>query len=283
MQAILVLTAEYVSQMTDFLLPQAERNDVFELDAPSSYKYHSNTGLHSNQAESRVGQASACPVCDYRTLIHQPEHNLTACTKCEHIFQSDLRVTAVYDSAYAHQYDERPHREMSKLRWDFIQQTLALPPGSKILDVGYGNGSFLKHAQHFDMNIYGIDLHNEDFGVPEVGYDSDIEFDLVCFFDSIEHFVSWEQPLSLRTKNAIVSVPAQPNFMLRSPRSWRHFKPGEHLHYFSDQSLAHLMEDWGLPCLRAQGNPEDALRGTLAIDGLTYSNIYTAIFSRDRT
>lgn len=217
-----------------------------------------------------------CPVCLGRQLRIRG-HNLTQCPRCSHVFQSDLAVTAVYDSVYAHQYDNRPHLEMSRLRWEFIQQALQLPADSRVLDVGYGNGSFLKHVQSDGMRIFGIDLHGEDFGVPEVDYGTEQEFDLICFFDSLEHFGTFERPLSLRTRYAVVSIPNAPDFLLTGPQAWRHYKPGEHLHYFAPASLDRLMARWGMRRL-ASGHPEDAIRGKLTVGDRTLDNIYTAIY-----
>jgi hypothetical protein len=187
----------------------------------------------------------------------------------------------VYDAEYAHQYDNRPHEEMSRLRWDFIRRCLGLREGSKILDIGYGNGAFLNQARRAGMEIFGIDLHGEDFGIPEVNYDTAVTFDLICFFDSIEHFPEFDQILRLNAKNAIVSVPDPPNFFQAQPKLWRHYKPGEHLHYFSRTSLDLLFHRWGLTLKMADGHPEDALRGKLTIGNHAYDNIYTAVYCRD--
>jgi len=221
----------------------------------------------------------SCPICLCGNLLNY-ENNLTLCIDCEHVFQSDLNISTIYDSNYAHQYDIRPHHEMSQIRWTFIQKALSLSPGSKILDVGYGNGSFLKHALNHDMDIYGIDVHGEEFGIPEVNYDTEMIFDLVCFFDSLEHFDTFEKPLSLNARNIIVSTPDPVDFLLIYPQKWRHFKPGEHLHYFSRKSLDLIMHRWGFFYKLAEGNPEDDLRGKLIIDNQNYNNIYTAIYSK---
>jgi hypothetical protein len=227
------------------------------------------------------GLITACPVCRGGALQNHT-NNLSFCGDCDHTFQSDLKVSAVYNSDYAHQYDNRPHQEMSRIRWDFIQKNLNLAPGSKVLDVGYGNGSFLKYAQaHGGADIYGIDLHGEDFGVPEVQFGTAIEFDLVCFFDSLEHFDNFDLPHSLQTKNVIVSIPNAPDFLLKAPQDWRHYKPGEHLHYFSHESLDLCLFHAGLKHKIVEGYPEDALRGKLNIHGQSYDNIYTAIYSRE--
>ena len=227
----------------------------------------------------RKSRAAVCPVCQGACVDHEV-HNLSSCRVCRHTFQTDLRVTVSYDATYAHQYDLRPVREMSELRWRFIQSRLNLAAGSRVLDVGYGNGAFLKRAQAAEMSIFGIDLHSEDFGIPVVSFDTPQDYDLACFFDSLEHFPNFAPIFQLNTRNVVVSIPNTPDFMLTTPRRWRHFKPGEHLHYFSRSSLDDFMRNWGFSKLLAEGYPEDDLRGKLVIDGRTHDNIYTAIYTR---
>lgn len=255
-------------------LPPAPRRPV----PAASSRYARGTPERSGVRASRPD--SQCPVCQGADVSPKP-NNLTLCGDCRHVFQSDLHVSMVYDASYAHQYDHRPHEEMSRLRWEFIQQHLALPEGSKVLDIGYGNGAFLKHAQRAGMEIFGIDLHGEDFGVPEVTYSSPIGYDLVCFFDSIEHFSEFDKILGLNAGHVVASIPDPPELLLSQPHRWRHYKPGEHLHYFSRDSLDLLIHRWGLKHKVAEGHPEDTIRGKLTIDGRTYNNIYTAIYSRE--
>ena len=227
-----------------------------------------SAGTVHNDSQSTDPGAS-CPVC--QTFCQESEQaNLTRCPTCRHVFQTDLAVTVSYDATYAHQYDSRPVKEMSDLRWDFIESSLHLPKGSRVLDIGYGNGAFLKRARAAGMDIYGIDLHTEDFGIPVVDFETELSFDLICFFDSIEHFPSFAPLRKLISRNVIVSIPETPDFILRAPRQWRHYKPGEHLHYFSHDSLDLFMSKWGFSGKAAQGYPEDGIRGKLMIDGKTY-------------
>lgn len=221
----------------------------------------------------------SCPVCGASDRLHAA-NALSKCDNCQHIFQTDLNVTASYDASYAHQYDHRPVKEMSELRWDFIQSHMNMPLGSRILDVGYGNGAFLKHARSVGMDIYGVDLHTEDFGVPVVTLETKLHFDLICFFDSLEHFPDLRPILNLRADNVIVSIPDTPSWLLSNPNAWRHYKPGEHLHYFSRRSLDLFMLAWGVGVKRAEGCPEDSLRGKLTVGEKNIDNIYTAIYTR---
>lgn len=238
-----------------------------------------NRSCHTVHGTYSDDLSRACPVCG-QSGGHQTCDNLTVCAACQHIFQTDLTVTVSYDAKYAHQYDHRPGEEMSRLRWDFIQAHLNLPVGCRILDVGYGNGAFLKYVRAAGMQIYGIDVHNENFGVPVVGLDTKLHFDLICFFDSLEHFPNVNVLHKLRSENTIVSIPNTPDWLLAAPRAWRHYKPGEHLHYFSERSLDIFMRNWGFARRLAQGYPEDSLRGKLIQGPKMISNIYTALYSR---
>jgi len=196
------------------------------------------------------------------------------------IFQTDLAITVSYDAAYVGQYDSRPVREMSELRWRFIQSALNLPRGSRILDVGYGNGVFLKNARDLGMDIFGIEVHSQDYGIPRVAFDTTLSFDLISFFDSLEHFATFDAIMNLSAKNVVVSIPNRPACLASTPNLWRHYKPGEHLHYFSSASLDHLMRNWGFDQKIAEGFPEDELRGKLVMADETVNNIYTAIYTR---
>jgi hypothetical protein len=238
-----------------------------------------NAGAGSGLARSVTDAGrSCCPVC-FAAGRSVPEHNLTECLSCGHVFQTDLNITARYDAAYAHQYDKFPSKAMSRVRWDFISSFLDLPVGSKILDVGYGNGAFLKHADAMGLDIYGIDVHSEDFGIPVVGFDHPLHYDLISFFDSLEHFADFAQIFKLRSRNVIISLPLTPDLLLTAPHRWRHFKPGEHIHYFSPHSLDLFMRRWGFSRRITQGFPEDALRGKLLIDDKELDNIYSAIYT----
>lgn len=236
-------------------------------------------GPSSARCRNEGRDSVLCPVCG-ATCETAVEKNLSHCPRCEHIFQSDLRVSAAYNAQYVHQYDRLPCEEMSAIRWNFIQQSLHLASGSRILDVGYGNGAFLMHARRHDMAVFGLDVHGEDFGIPTVSYDTADAFDLVCFFDSLEHLPDFGCLFGLRAAAVAVSLPNRPEQLLHAPQCWRHYKPGEHLHYFSHASLDALMRKWGLPVRVASGFPEDALRGKLRIDGRLHHNIHTAIYVR---
>jgi len=226
------------------------------------------------------GKPGSCPVCEEAETVALP-NNLSRCPACSHVFQTDLRITCRYDVNYALQYEKLACESMSAARCGLLLGLLDLPEKAKILDVGYANGAFLKSMARIGYDVYGIDLHGHDFGIREVSFDDELDFNLTCFFDSLEHFSDLELPLKIKTDYAIVSLPNMPPFFPERPEAWKHYKPGEHLHYFTAGSLDYYMRRWGLARKLAFGHTEDVVRGRYMYEGRLLPNIYTAVYGRN--
>ena len=221
-----------------------------------------------------------CPVCDSTgvvTITESLEHELAECVTCGHLFQQDLEVTQVYDHEYIKvrydAYETTPL--MSHLRLGIVT---AVAQGPKLLDVGYGNGDFIKSACKAGFDGYGNDIHGADYGVREwehLGVVPDFkEWDVVTFFDSIEHIPDLNviRDLGRRAHTIVVSIPRKPSYF-PCDLDWKHYRPGEHLHYFSTFSLQKLFAPkW----IRGISHAEDVIRGKLK-DGRP--NIDTIILS----
>jgi hypothetical protein len=195
------------------------------------------------------------------------------------MFQTDKSVTIVYDADYAHKYDKYEHQKMSDLRLALFQKT-GLTLGSKVLDIGYGNASFVKTLTTHGYDSFGSDVHGEDFGIQEVVV-KDVEsnqFNCVTFFDSLEHFDDLSLVTHMRPEFVILSVPNRHDHLMVQPDSWRHYRPGEHLHYFSPHSLSVFMNRWAGYELVYAGYDEDVLRGKLSVGGIAHNNIYSTIY-----
>jgi SAM-dependent methyltransferase len=201
----------------------------------------------------------ACPVCGCYSTPSSVE-GLWRCQNCTHLFQHPLEVTKQYNYEYVHnRYDSYGTTDlMSHLRLGFVRAVQ--PRCSRLLDVGYGNGSFLKLAQKAGYDVYGNDVHGcgEKFGIREVSLNG-AAWDVVTFFDSLEHFSSLELPRKVcqRALAVVISVPCLPDREEDIP-AWKHYRPGEHLHYFTERSLAEFM---GAKVRVACLDLEDAVRG----------------------
>lgn len=204
----------------------------------------------------------------------------------------------VYDTKYvADRYDTYPEykvRGMSYLRLGYMAAVIPgllapCPAGAarSVLDVGYGNGKFLEVCAQAGLAARGYDVSGyrlanpaiETFGPLEDGAlppEFFLPYDVVTFYDSLEHFQSLEFLEKMQAEHIVVSAPwchfnpTEPEFW-----EWKHRRPGEHLHHFSPATLADLMAqyDYGLVDMV---HAEDAIRQSLS----ELPNIFTATFRR---
>ena len=168
--------------------------------------------------------------------------------------------------------------EISYLRLGFM---LGVIPEriNKILDVGYGNGAFLHACASIIPNCYGNDVSGYQLP-PNVEFVKDIlddTYDVISFFDVLEHFEDIEFVQRLRTKYIYISVPWCHNFSEDWFMNWKHRRFDEHLWHFGDKSLDDFMKRMRFERISQQVNIEDAIRKT----SFSYPNILTCIYKNE--
>jgi SAM-dependent methyltransferase len=146
-------------------------------------------------------------------------------------------------------------------------------PG-KMLEIGTGAGFFLKAAQRAGWQVQGIELSDEAAGfarqrlglevaqIPAEALGAGTEpLDVVVMFEVIEHLFDprlvLEQALRrLRPGGALVL--STPNFdalsRLALGPSWAVLSPGEHLYYFTRDSLRAILKVAGFSATRFYNN-----------------------------
>ena len=235
-------------------------------------------GVGSN-GKFELLEPATCPVCSKHTSLHDiPLHNddywWINCETCGHLWQYPPKVTAAYDAQYvAERYDK--YDTTAAMSWLRLGLVKSVCQEGRLLDVGYGNGAFIKVAQKAGFDAYGWDVHGcaEKYGVTELGM-CEVEWDVVTFFDSLEHFPSLDEIKRIKARNIIVSLPYRAEGSIPA-LTWKHLRPGEHLQQFSPVSLAHLVS-YAAPYRVKFVDLEDSIRGKL--DGKM--NILTAVFYR---
>lgn len=168
-----------------------------------------------------------------------------------------------YDVTYVddryNKYGELGKR-MSYLRYGYIVGTIGYVPHS-ILDVGYGNGDFLSICSESVDKCYGNDVSN--YVLPEnINFVEDIKsyfFDVITFFDSLEHFESIDFVKELSCNYICISVPwchyDNDDWFF----DWKHRREDEHIFHFSEKSLINFMSDMGFIHINTC-NLEDIIR-----------------------
>ena len=167
-----------------------------------------------------------------------------------------------YDEKYMQYYTKMDDR-MSRLRYNLLVDHLE--PFKSILDVGYGDGNFLQYCFNRFVTCFGTDISNYPLpeGINFVENASDVEVDVITFFDSLEHRPEADLlPFlkSLKTKSIVVSLPwchgsMGPEYF----QTWKHRKPNEHFHHFDYMGLINLLDDAGFKTIHVS-NAEDEIR-----------------------
>jgi hypothetical protein len=187
----------------------------------------------------------------------------------------------VYDTEYVDsRYAGLPllTDEMSHLRLGFIQGAVPTPITS-ILDVGYGTGDFLKLCLKKIDQCFGNDLFSDRLptGCKFVEDLTEHHYDIITFFDSLEHFEDISFVKDLKCNYIAISVPwcHYPNDEWFE--NWKHRRTDEHLHHFNLDSLTNFMKRSGFEILN-HDNIEDIIRKPT--DSLP--NILTAVFRKKK-
>jgi hypothetical protein len=133
---------------------------------------------------------------------------------------------------------------ISKARWKFIEP---LNP-KEVLDYGSGVGWFRAWrpegvtVHSFDVAPYPqtSSVRSDCSNMPVNGV-----YDVVCFWDVIEHLPSFKdiEHTLRRSKAVAATIPVTDN--VSDLTDWKHFKPGEHLHYFTTKQVIALFDAYG--------------------------------------
>jgi len=185
-----------------------------------------------------------------------------------------------YDYNYSNKYNQYGERGnyLSYTRYGVLLGVLQRVPDS-VVDVGYGNGSFLNVCKETIGNVYGCDV--SDYPVPEgckkIMLKDISNIDVTCFFDSLEHFEDITVIKELDTKYVFISVPWCHNLSPEWFINWYHRRENEHLYHFNDKSLANFFNECGYDCLY-MGCFEDIIRKNSTVGDLP--NILSAVFRK---
>jgi len=204
------------------------------------------------------------------------------CGNCRFVRADDkffgLNPARVYNKNYYvkgqysdYENEKGPLLENFEDRLDLI---IKYQKGGALLDVGCAYGYFLLAARKY-FKPTGIDIDRDTVrkageisGVPTFAGDfltkkiPGKKFDVITFFDSIEHLKSPKAALlkakSLLRKGGIVAIETGDIGSILSQiqkDKWRMIEPGIHLSYFSKKTLTGLLESIGFTILNTSHVP----------------------------
>lgn len=199
--------------------------------------------------------------------------------KCGVVYQVKKNLYTYNDNYIKNSYGFEPVRDnMSHLRFGHLVGSIGRVP-NQLLDIGYGNGSFLHTAQSVVKECFGSDILPA-YPLPDgVCFVDDIfanYYEVVTFYDSLEHFDDIYIIGNLKCKYVVVSVPYCHYLNDKWFENWKHRKPDEHLWHFNERSLISFMSAVGFSCVNIS-SIEDVIRKP--VDDL--ANILTGVFVRE--
>ena len=150
--------------------------------------------------------------------------------------------------------------EMSYLRLGWISSFFRYNEMKKmnVVDVGCGNGVFVKCCSDKFKRIVGYDVAGESIGDSEF-YGTD--WDLVVLSDVLEHFEDVENLFKIKWKYCFLSFPETPEVgSFEGLMKWRHFKPNEHLYYLTAMKTKRWLESHPGVKVIGVSNLEDLIR-----------------------
>ena len=164
---------------------------------------------------------------------------------------------------------------MSFLRLGYLIGAIGIP--NSILDVGYGNGDFLRSAKTMISSCYGHDVSGYDLpdGVKFVTDITKDKYDVICFFDVLEHFEDINFISKLNCQYIYISLPWCHYHSDEWFLNWKHRRQDEHLYHFNLESLTNFFTEMGYELL-CYSNIEDSIRKS------NDKNILTAIFKNKK-
>lgn len=139
-----------------------------------------------------------------------------------------------------------------------------LSKGASVLDVGAGDGSFVRAARVAGFEAYGVDpIPKAAHDLREAGLyaDDPAEFDAVTMWDVAEHMDNPGAILHPAPAFLFASVPVFDDFS--QIRASRHYRPGEHLYYWSPQGFIDWVALYGFRLLERSAHETDAGRDSI--------------------
>jgi 2-polyprenyl-3-methyl-5-hydroxy-6-metoxy-1,4-benzoquinol methylase len=224
-----------------------------------------------------------------KRLDATPDADLILCAAHGIAYQADMKSGRVkYDASYLAKVDAYEGGAIAKAvnagRCALLGRHLQIPlspplekgeslrggqrsgGGFSVLDVGSGSGAFVRAAKAAGFNASGWDVIPDAVArlLQDGTYaDDPATFDAVTLWDTLEHMEDPELRLRQVSKGALlfVSIPVFDD--LGKIRESKHYRPGEHLYYWTAQGFIDWMSLYGFRLLEQSDHETAAGRESI--------------------
>lgn len=203
-----------------------------------------------------------CIACkEERYLEHYLSYNLIRCRICGHAWQMDA-VSRAYGRTHLKRYypSIAPQTQIILAYRALITLRYA-DKDTQILDWGSGNGRFVRYLRAITRSehVYGLspEMTDKSLQAPD-----SFKPEIITAFDVLEHLEDPTILFEIFNPNAVIlTLPITPHDFVSEKQfaSWTHYKPDEHLQYFSEASFEKFVENQGYDIIETS-DAERAIR-----------------------
>lgn len=207
------------------------------------------------------------------------------------IIEQIKRKPFAYGYDYSNNYNNLIYKENSiilniaRLTFCITNYKFAFPEKEiiSILDIGYGNGDFLNQCIKMIPECYGYDVSNYKLNEPIkiVNNMFDRHYDIITFWDSLEHFYNIDFINKLNCNMICISMPYCHWKSDKDDQwfyNWKHRKPDEHLYHFNPKSLNNFMSKQNYECVTYSSNIEELVRKNKPNEQNIFSASYKKLY-----
>lgn len=184
-------------------------------------------------------------------------------------YQTDMRCARVrYDDAYMAKVEAYEGSDIARqVNLGRIAMLLRhLPFGASVLDVGAGTGEFVRDARLAGFCASGDDVMPAAVArlrADGLHGDTPSMYDAVTMWDSIEHMESPENVLREIVAGRMLFVSTPIFDTLHLIRTSKHYRPGEHLYYWTAHGFVGWMRLHGFRCMEISAHEIHAGRESI--------------------
>lgn len=191
------------------------------------------------------------------TYEYVEDGDLRICYEQGVAYQHPIEILVPYEKDYFSKYekyeDTKLSRRLNQGRIDIVSKWSG--ETAMVLDIGIGSGEYIKKRNIYRDITFGTDVNHYacEWLKKRNLYNNDLDkFKNFTMWDVLEHCNEPERYLKRMRKGShlYVSIPIFPN--LDNIRSSKHYRPNEHLYYFTKPGFIRYMANYGFTCLDYQ-------------------------------
>ena len=174
--------------------------------------------------------------------------DLNYCYEHGLMYQMNMDNLVDYNEAYFDNYVQRENTEIA-VKLNDARTDISEKYCKCIVDVGVGSGEFIKNCHvktyGYDINPRGVDWLKERNLYVDIYQEVPQEVDGFTLWDTLEHIPNPQEFFRVVESGEFLCVSLPIFQQIEQVRQSKHYKPNEHLYYYTHDGLVRFLSDSG--------------------------------------